>query len=369
MAFTEPRSIRLGMRFYVVTSSRGNPGGPVRGAPVLFVTTEAPTLASTRGRGIRRPFAVLSPPCGGVSAGRPRSGAVRSGPRTPDHPTIAESRRLRPSSLSASMAPTGSCSTARRGRDRCPSSRGSSRGSDGHAGDAPPAALAARVDQHDDGPRSVDHTILDFTRFNPATGTKEPITSDERREPAVWNMASWAGRRCGGRPVGHVSRRAGERHARVGPSVQLPLQGGPAATRYRLSRGAGGVGSRSPARGRAAIDYLREYLPWLDEKEYAARARGREPYAHPVSALRRILVETRVYDRGDRDREPRQPDLAILYIQGTDSIGHVFASFAPPRQPECRSRTSSATGRAAAVLPLVDELLGDTARSPRRAPC
>src|SRR3954467_7092823 len=34
----------------------------------------------------------------------------------------------------------------------------------------------------------LDHAILDFTRFNPFTHDKEPITSDERRAPAIWNM-------------------------------------------------------------------------------------------------------------------------------------------------------------------------------------
>ena len=38
------------------------------------------------------------------------------------------------------------------------------------------------------------HGILDFTRYKPGTQTKEPITSDERRVPAIWNMAGWGGR-------------------------------------------------------------------------------------------------------------------------------------------------------------------------------
>src|SRR6185295_15699810 len=32
--------------------------------------------------------------------------------------------------------------------------------------------------------------ILDFTRFNPISHVKEPITSDERAVPAIWNMAA-----------------------------------------------------------------------------------------------------------------------------------------------------------------------------------
>ena len=39
------------------------------------------------------------------------------------------------------------------------------------------------------------HRILDFTRFNPITRQREPITSDERAVPAIWNMVSAQGRR------------------------------------------------------------------------------------------------------------------------------------------------------------------------------
>ena len=79
---------------------------------------------------------------------------------------------------------------------------------------------------------------------------------------------------------------------------------------------------------------LRKYLPWLTEQEYTAAVAVQDPYAHPVSALRRILIETRVYDDLARTWIQRaQPDLAIVYFQGTDSIGHMFAPFAPPKQP------------------------------------
>jgi predicted AlkP superfamily phosphohydrolase/phosphomutase len=41
----------------------------------------------------------------------------------------------------------------------------------------------------------LQHRILDFVRYRPGGETKEPITSDERKAPAIWNMASWAGRK------------------------------------------------------------------------------------------------------------------------------------------------------------------------------
>src|SRR3954470_9645791 len=44
------------------------------------------------------------------------------------------------------------------------------------------------------GTSPLDHGILDFTRRNPETGDLEPITSGERRVPAIWNLATEAGK-------------------------------------------------------------------------------------------------------------------------------------------------------------------------------
>ena len=78
---------------------------------------------------------------------------------------------------------------------------------------------------------------------------------------------------------------------------------------------------------------MKTLLPWLTELEYLEAAKAVDPYSHPVSALRRILVETRIYDTLGRDWFTREhPDLLLVYIQGTDSIGHVFAPYAPPHQ-------------------------------------
>ena len=183
----------------------------------------------------------------------------------------------------------------------------------------------------------VAHGILDFTRYRPGTNTKEPITSDERRVPAVWNMAGWGGRtvavfglwatypaeRVNGLmvsdrlftflfkesepPVGVVSPPEQEAWAR------MVLQQAEAATDYRV---------------------MKEFLPWLTAADYERALKAENPYSDPVGALRRTLVETRVYDNlATSWIEKSAPDLTIIYIQGTDSIGHTFAPYAPPRQP------------------------------------
>jgi Flp pilus assembly protein TadD len=184
----------------------------------------------------------------------------------------------------------------------------------------------------------LDHTILDFTRFHPGTGTKEPITSDERREPAVWNMASWAGKRV--LTVGLWATYPAE--AVNGTQVSDRLfsflykeEQPPPGVVYPKAQEAAARAVLAGVEAEVGLAQLREYLPWLGEEEFARQRDSASPYGNPVSALRRILVETRVYDElaGEALRRER-PDLAVIYFQGTDSIGHVFAPFVPPRQPE-----------------------------------
>jgi Flp pilus assembly protein TadD len=209
----------------------------------------------------------------------------------------------------------------------------------------------------------LDHTILDFTRFNPATGTKEPITSDERREPAVWNMASWAGRRV--LSVGLWATYPAEPVNGTLVSDRLfsflyQEDQPPPGIVYPASAEQGARAILKKAESEVGLAELREYLPWLDEKEFAERRDAAEPYAHPVSALRRILIETRVYDEVATEALRRdKPDLAILYVQGTDSIGHVFAPFMPPRQPEVsQEEFERYQGVPVRYFKYVDELLG-----------
>ena len=78
---------------------------------------------------------------------------------------------------------------------------------------------------------------------------------------------------------------------------------------------------------------LQAYLPWLTADEFERLKASGNPYAHPTTTLPRILVETRLYHRLAVDWIRRKrPALSIVYLEGTDTIGHVFAAFAPPRQ-------------------------------------
>jgi tetratricopeptide (TPR) repeat protein len=184
------------------------------------------------------------------------------------------------------------------------------------------------------GVSPLEHRVLDFTRFDPATGALEPITSDERRVPAVWNMASAAGRTVAvlglwatwpAEPVRGLlvaDRLASFTTAdrQPPPGVVFPPAREPWARRELAAAGR-----------ETGFEAVHAYLPWLDAAEYRRQTSDPAPYAHPASALRRILVETRAWDALARSWiERARPDLAIVYFQGTDTLGHMFAPYAPP---------------------------------------
>jgi tetratricopeptide (TPR) repeat protein len=183
----------------------------------------------------------------------------------------------------------------------------------------------------------LQHGVLDFVRYRPGTDTKEPITSDERKAPAIWNMASWADRRVA--VFGLWSTYPAE------PVNGLMVSDRLFTFLFREAQPPEGVvyprehdtwARTIVERSEAAIDAgaLREYLPWLTDEAYKRALESETPYGNPISALRRTLVETRIYDDLASDWiETQRPDLAVVYFQGTDSIGHTFAPFAPPRQP------------------------------------
>jgi Flp pilus assembly protein TadD/predicted AlkP superfamily pyrophosphatase or phosphodiesterase len=188
------------------------------------------------------------------------------------------------------------------------------------------------------GVSPLEHGILDFAQFDPTTGTKEPITSSLRRVPAIWNMASSQGKRVG--VVGLWATFPAEQVNGTIVSDRLfsflfKEDTPPAGIVSPADRESWARDALNRANDQISEAALKAYLPWLTHDEYVRNASSRDPYAQPISALRRILIDTHVYDSLGRDVVALQkPDLTVIYFEGTDTIGHVFAPFAPPKQPQ-----------------------------------
>jgi tetratricopeptide (TPR) repeat protein len=182
----------------------------------------------------------------------------------------------------------------------------------------------------------LEHRVLDFTRFSPASGEREPASSADRRVPAVWNMLSAAGRSVAVFGLWATYPAEDVNGWIVSDRLFSFQHRGAAPTAGVVSPAAEDGWARSAlsaSEREVDLEALRAYLPALERSAYDAALDSPDPYAHPVSALRRILVETRVYDRlASEAWSRRSPDVLILYLQGTDAIGHVFAPYAPPRE-------------------------------------
>jgi tetratricopeptide (TPR) repeat protein len=123
------------------------------------------------------------------------------------------------------------------------------------------------------GVSPLEHRILDFTRYNPVSRTIEPITSDERAVPAIWNMAAAQGKTA----------------AVFGMWATYPPEPGVVLTDREASL-------------------------------HASRA------ASASDALANVLAETEAIHRAATAKlTGGLPDLTIVYFEGTDAIGHLLA--------------------------------------------
>lgn len=175
------------------------------------------------------------------------------------------------------------------------------------------------------GKSPLDHGILDFTRFHPRTRVREPITSDERRVPAVWNMLNAQGKSAA--VFGMWATYPAEAIDGVMVSDRLysfqyreavPPEGAV----FPASEESSAMAALARAERITDLAAMRGYLPWVSPDD-------KDPL---VGELRRTLVQTELYDTLARDAlRVRRDALTIVYFQGTDEIGHLFANHVPPR--------------------------------------
>ena len=208
------------------------------------------------------------------------------------------------------------------------------------------------------------HRVLDFQEVDPASGQKLPISGRSRAVPAVWNVASASGRSVGvvgwwaTHPAEEVSGFFVSDHASPIMFEGLPRAG--VAYPSSLSPGVEQVVARD---GAVADSELARFLDVPEAEIRRARESG-AGLENPLVALGRIVGSTRVQQRIGRDLYDKNlPDLTMLYFEGTDSIGHVFAPYVPPKM-SCVSQEDFARYRRVVdeYYALVDRILGQWMR-------
>lgn len=208
------------------------------------------------------------------------------------------------------------------------------------------------------------HRVLDFQEVDPKTGTKVPISGRSRRVPAIWNLASAAGKKVGvvswwaTHPAEEVNGFMVSDHASPILYEKLPLSG----VAYPASL-EGGIGQAVAREGHPSAEELARFadVPASEILKSLESGRGMDD---PLVALARILGATRVVQRAARELYDRQlPDLTMVYIEGTDEIGHVFAADAPPRLPCTAEADFEKFGRTVdEYYAVVDRMLGQWMR-------
>ncbi len=217
------------------------------------------------------------------------------------------------------------------------------------------------------GVSPLEHQILDFVRFNPTTHVKEPITSSERRAPAIWNMATNGAKRVAVFGLWATYPAEAVRGTLVSDRLFTFLyseEAPPAGVVYPSTREKWAREQLADAQRAIDLPLMRTFLPDMSQQEFDEALATKDPYASPPNALRRILVETAVYRQlvlGELQRGV--PDLTVAYFQGTDTIGHIFAPYAPPRQANISERDFARYSRVAELyFRRVDAMLGDFIR-------
>ncbi len=214
------------------------------------------------------------------------------------------------------------------------------------------------------GVSPLEHRVLDFTRFHPTTGAREPIASTERRVPAIWNMASAAGRSVA--VFGLWATWPAEEVRGTIVSDRLFSFHAPGPTKTTSSNSIDLVFppdrltpvSAALADSERAIDAtaVAEFLVDSSATEVTQALSGDTL----ISGLRRILVETVWLDTiARREIETAKPDLTIVYFEGTDAIGHLFAPFVAPPLAGTSERDARRFGQVPRrYFERIDQMLG-----------
>jgi len=183
-----------------------------------------------------------------------------------------------------------------------------------------------------------EHGILDFVERDPQTGMILPVTGRLRRFPAIWNLLSALGRRVD--VVAWWATWPAERVHGTMVSDRLyytltqgisaeALRGDPPGMVFPPEATARFAELRDRAVNETDWRTLRFFLD-VPEAAYDEAVAGGRGWDDPIDGLRRMVAATRTYFGSALLLAEQRPELLMLYIEGTDEIGHVMAPYVPP---------------------------------------
>lgn len=186
------------------------------------------------------------------------------------------------------------------------------------------------------------HGILDFVERDPDSGQMVPITGRGRLVPALWNVASALERQVG--VVGWWASWPAERVRGVMASDRLYytltqgfdkalLREDPPELVYPPEAEPGLTELRDRAVAETDYRAISAFQP-ISRERFDRAIREDLGMEDPVDGFRRILASTRTYMGAGLQIAQQSPDLLMVYLEGTDTIGHVLSQYLPPPRLE-----------------------------------
>ena len=211
------------------------------------------------------------------------------------------------------------------------------------------------------------HGVLDFVENDPVSGKQVPVTGRSREAPAIWNITSALGLRVG--VVGWWATWPAERinGTMVSDRLYYTLQQGipqevfhsdPPDLVFPSERTAEFTTLRDRAVAETDWRAVRHFMN-LSEAAFDRAVASNLGMEDPVDGLRRIVSATRTYMGAGMVLAADRPDLLLVYLEGTDTIGHLLAPYLPP--PTIDVDPAEASVYAAAVpkyFEVVDRWIG-----------
>jgi Flp pilus assembly protein TadD len=211
------------------------------------------------------------------------------------------------------------------------------------------------------------HGVLDFVEKDPATGQQVPVTGRGRRVPAIWNIASalgldvdvvgwwatWPAERISGTMISdrlyYTLQQAVPREVfhEDPPDLVFPPER---------------TAEFTAIRDRAVIESdwrAVRYFMNVSESDFDRAVADNRGMEDPIDGMRRILAASRTYLGAGLVLAGEKPDLLMVYLEGTDTIGHLLAPYMPP--PTIETDPAAAPVYAAAVpryFEVVDRWIG-----------
>jgi hypothetical protein len=193
------------------------------------------------------------------------------------------------------------------------------------------------------------HGVLDFVEKDPGTGQPVPVTGRSRRVPAIWNIASALGLEVD--VVGWWATWPAERinGTMISDRLYYTLQqavpqevfhSDPPDLVFPSERTTEFTAIRDRAVAESDWRALRYFMdvPEAVFDRAVADNRGMED---PVDGMRRILSASRTYLGAGLVLAAEEPDLLMVYLEGTDTIGHLLAPYMPPPTIEIDGATAA----------------------------